>query len=218
MREVLSNLSYGLYALGVETKDRKNMCIINTAIQVSSEPVKITAALSKNNFSHDLVKEAGRFSISILDQETDREIFGRMGFSSGKDKDKFEGFDHRIDEAGNPYLKEALGVLSVKVTDTVDVGSHTLFVGEVVQAISIKEGIPLTYAYYKQVKKGTVPKNAPTYALSAKETKQEESAAQQQYKCGVCGYIYSDTTPFKELGEAYKCPVCNAPKTAFEKI
>lgn len=217
MRKVLGNLTYGLYALGVEAGGRKNMCIVNTAIQVSSEPAKITVALSKNNFSHDLVKEAKKFSISILDQETDTEIFGRMGFSSGKDKDKFENFPYGEDELKNPYLNQALGVLSAKVTDMVDVGSHTLFVGEVVQAIALKEGTPLTYTYYKQIKKGTVPKNAPTYAAATEEPKKQESTT-KRYRCAVCGYIYQENLPFEQLAEDYKCPVCNAPKAAFKIV
>ncbi len=217
MREVLNNLTYGLYALGVETGGKKNMCIINTAIQVSSEPVKITAALSKKNFSHDLVKEAGKFAISILDQETDKEIFGRMGFASGKDKDKFENFTCGEDDNKNPYLNEALGVLSVKVTDMLDVGSHTLFVGEVVQAIALKEGTPLTYTYYKQVKRGTVPKNAPTYAPPAQEEKVATST-EKEYKCAVCGFVYKDDVPFEQTAKDYKCPVCSAPREVFKEV
>jgi flavin reductase (DIM6/NTAB) family NADH-FMN oxidoreductase RutF/rubredoxin len=211
MREALSKLSYGLYALGVQSDKAKNMCIINTAIQVSSEPIHITAALSKNNFSHDLVKEAKQFCVSILDQNTSMEVIARFGFATGANKDKFEDFDYNIDATYNPYLKEALAALSVKVINMIDIGSHTLFIGQIVEAIDIKDGQPLTYDYYKKIKKGTVPKNAPTYNKSTENNV-------KKYQCTVCGYIYDGDIPFEQLPDDYKCPVCNYPKSVFKLI
>jgi flavin reductase (DIM6/NTAB) family NADH-FMN oxidoreductase RutF len=216
MREALSKLSYGLYALGVQSNKAKNMCIINTAIQVSSDPVCITAALSKNNFSHDLVKEAKQFCISILDQNIPMEIIARFGFASGANKNKFEEYDYNTDSAYNPYLKEALAALSVKVIETIDVGSHTLFIGQVIEAMDIREGEPLTYEYYKKIKKGTVPKNAPTYNKSKSIENNDGKVDQKKYQCTVCGYIYDGDIPFEELPDDYKCPVCNHPKSVFK--
>lgn len=213
MREALSKLSYGLYALGVQTVTTKNMCIINTAIQVSSEPVHVTAALSKNNFTHNLVQESKQFCISILDQNTPMELIARFGFASGANTDKFEGFAYSTDSLYNPYLNEALAVLSVKVKETIDLGSHTLFIGEVVEAIDLKQGETLTYDYYKKIKKGTVPKNAPTYNQNV-----ESKSGQKQYQCTVCGYIYDGAMPFEQLPDDYKCPVCNQPKSVFKLI
>ena len=163
--EAFWDLSYGLYIVTSRDGERMNGQIATAAMQVTAVPPKIVVCLSKETLTHELLIKSGKFGITVLDQEITMQEIGPWGFRSGRDIDKFRNAHYRIGvEAGVPLvLDHALSVLEAKVIDTVDVGTHTMFVGEVEGAERLKEGKPLTYDYYQKEKKGKSPKNAPTY-------------------------------------------------------
>ena len=150
------------------------------------------------------------------------ELIGRFGFSSGREGDKFSGVKYKLAENGCPVLLEhVVGYLAGEVVKEVDLGTHTLFVGEVGEAEVLGGGEPMTYAYYHRVKRGTTPKAAPTFQRPEKET------AMKKYVCTVCGYVYDPEkgdpegdippgTPFEDLPDDWVCPVCGASKDQFE--
>jgi len=167
----LFDLSYGVYVVSSKKGNKYNGQIANAVIQVTSEPPKILVCLSKNNLTHKYIEESKVFSVSILEKETPFKFIGTFGFRSGRDLDKFEDINYKISKLGIPYVTEnTLGYLECTLTDTLDVGTHTIFVGKLVEAKKLKQGEPLTYAFYHEVKKGKTPKNAPTY-VKQKNTK-----------------------------------------------
>ena len=162
--KALHQISYGLYVVCSRKGDRINGQTCNTVIQVSSEPPIISVCLNKGNLTHEFVEYSGVFTASILSQDTPLSFIGRFGFKSGREVDKFDGVNYKRGETQAPIvLDHTLAYLEAKVISTADVGTHTIFIGELVDAEVIQEGEPMTYAYYHQVKRGTTPKTAPSY-------------------------------------------------------
>lgn len=162
--KALHQISYGMYVIGSRKGDRINGQTCNTVIQVCSEPPTISVCINKGNLTHEFIEDSGVFTISILGQETPLGFIGRFGFKSGREVDKLDGVTYKLGETQAPIvLDHTLAYLEAKVINHVDVGTHTIFIGELVAAEVIGEGEPMTYAYYHQVKRGTTPKTAPSY-------------------------------------------------------
>jgi len=225
--KALQQISYGLYIIGSRKGDRINGQIANTVIQTSSEPPTISVCINKANLTHEFIKDSRVFTVSILSKDTPLSLIGQFGFKSGRDINKFEGVNYKTGETKAPIvLDHTLAYLEVRVTKELDVETHTDFVGELVGADILKEGEPMTYAYYHQVKRGTTPKTAPSYVEEKKEVVKVKMA---KYQCSVCGYIYDPEkgdpesgtapgTPFEKLPDNWVCPVCGASKSEFEKM
>lgn len=223
--KTLYQLSYGLYVVTSVRGDKLNGQIANTLFQITSEPPTIAVSINKQNLTHEFIHDSRVFAVSILSQDTPLSFIGNFGFKSGRDIDKFAQVNYKIGKTGAPIvLDHALGYLEAKVINEVDVGTHTIFTGDLIEAETLKSGEPMTYAYYHEVKRGTAPKTAPTYR---KEEKEVKKAA--KYRCTVCGYIYDPEkgdpdggiapgTPFEEIPNDWVCPVCGASKEQFEKI
>ncbi len=163
-RKALYDIGYGLYIVSSSHEDKLNGQIVNTVFQVTSDPPRIAIAVHKDNLTHEFIKGSGAFSVSILDQETPFPFIGTFGFKSGRDIDKLSQCSHRIGETGAPIVTEnALSIIEAKVISDMDLGSHTLFVADIVACEALKKGVALTYKHYQTVKKGKSPKNAPTY-------------------------------------------------------
>jgi flavin reductase (DIM6/NTAB) family NADH-FMN oxidoreductase RutF/rubredoxin len=224
--KALYKLGYGLYVVTSRKDGRFNGQIANTVFQVCSEPPVIAVAINRQNLTHEFIKDSGVFTASILSQDTPLSFIGHFGFKSGRDIDKFEGINYKMGETQAPVVTDnALAYLEARVTEQLDVGTHTIFVGELVGAEVLREGEPMTYAYYHQVKRGTTPKTAPSYI----EREKEAAPKMAKYQCTVCGYIYDPElgdpdggiapgTPFEKIPDDWQCPVCGAAKTEFEKI
>ena len=162
-----SKLSYGVYIVSSGNKDRQNGFIATTVMQVTVEPVQIIVACNKNNFTANLIRESKVFSASVIKQEYKPTTLGTFGFRPGKDFDKFEHCKEFFfgEHTQTPIVTEdCLAWFECRLVDEFDVGTHVLFVGEVLDAQIIAENEqPLTYAYYHEVKKGVTSKNAPTF-------------------------------------------------------
>lgn len=162
--KALYKATYGLYIASAEAEGKSSGCIINTLVQVTAEPIRISVTVSKENLTCGLIEKSGRFAAVALDQRADLPYIGRFGFRSGRDMDKFEGVSYARDAAGTPYpLDAACARYSCKVIQTLDLGTHTMFIGEAEEAEILSEQEPLTYSYYRNVIKGGTPKNAPSY-------------------------------------------------------
>ncbi|MFO7772618.1 MAG: flavin reductase [Dehalococcoidia bacterium] len=224
--KALRNLSYGLYVVASQKQGKLNAQIANTLVQVTSEPPTIAVCINKQNLTHEFITESKVFVASVLSQDTPLSFIGHFGFKSGREVDKFKDVNYKLGETKAPIvLDHSLAYLEAKVINQVDVGTHTMFIGEIVGANVLAEGEPMTYAYYHQVKRGTTPKTAPSYI----EERKEESSKMAKYECTVCGYIYDPDlgdpdgdiepgTPFEEIPDDWVCPVCGAGKDQFEKV
>lgn len=191
-------LSYGLYVLSARSGEKDNGCIINTAAQVTTTPNRLTIAVNKQNYTHDLIQKSGAFNVSILDQSVPFSVFRQFGFQSGKDVDKFEGIEYGRGENGIAYLKNNTSAyISGKVVQEIDLGSHTLFLADVTDAQMLSGGEAVTYSYYQSNIK---PK--------------PEQTAKKGYRCKICGYIYEG----EPLPEDFICPLCKHGAVDFEKL
>ena len=227
----LNVLTYGLYVLTARDGDRRNGCVVNTVVQVAGAPCQVSVSVSKANLTHEFIARTGQFAVSVLEQLTPLSFIGIFGFHSGRDYDKFAHAQARDGVTGCPLLTEyTLAVIEGKVRTAVDCGSHTIFIADVVASELVRPGVPLTYAYYHEIKGGKTGKNAPTYAASM-VTKSVESVERnkkmKKYVCQVCGYVYDPVagdpdsgvpagTTFEKLPEDWVCPVCGASKDQFE--
>jgi len=216
----LSKISYGLYVVCSGNKEHGNGFICNSIMQVTSKPVQVMVCCNKDNYTAEVIARSGVLSVSVLPQTVSQKIIGTFGYKSGRDTDKLKDFEVRYGFEDVPVLlTEAIATLECKVKQTVDAGTHLLYVCEVLEAILINDFEPITYDYYHKVRKGVSPKNAPTFVDESKE--QVSSPASERHRCLVCGYIYDDAEndiPFTALDDDWVCPVCGVPKSEFEKI
>jgi flavin reductase (DIM6/NTAB) family NADH-FMN oxidoreductase RutF len=228
--EAYFKISYGLYVVGSVNGTKLNGYVSNTVFQVTSEPARFAIACSKNNFTAEMISQSGVFSVSVLQKEARADLIGTFGYKSGKDTEKFSAFKYRLGKTGAPILvDDTLAWFECEVIQTIDTGSHILFIGNVVDGDLLNAaGEPLTYAYYREVKKGKAPKNAPTYIDVEKLKNQVPADKMEKYYCTTCGYIYDPTlgdpehgipagTSFEDLPETWVCPVCGTEKADFAK-
>jgi len=168
----LHKLSYGVYVVCSRKGDKINGQIANTVIQVTSDPPALAVSINNSNLTHEYIKESRVFTASVLCQDTPLSFIGNFGFKSGRDADKFEGINYKTGKTKAPVVTDnAVAYMEVEVTREVDVGTHTLFIGKVVDADIISDEVSMTYDYYHQVKRGTTPKTAPSYIEEKKEEK-----------------------------------------------
>lgn len=221
--EALFKISYGLYIVCSGDQSRGNGFISNTVFQVTAEPAKFASCCNKNNFTAEFIQKTGAFSVSVLHENSSPELFGRFGYQSGRDIDKLAGLSVRYGETGVPMvMNDSVAVLEFRVVQTVDVGTHLMFIGELVNAEVINNSEePMTYAYYRRIRKGASPKNAPTYVDKAKLEIKKTDSEHKKYKCPLCGYIYDESiweTKFIDLPGDWICPICGCEKSDFIEI
>jgi len=223
--EGLHKISYGLYIV-TSGIDKSNGQIANTVFQMTSDPVTIAVCINKQNYTHELIKRTRVFAVSVLSKNAPLKLIGNFGFRSGSAFDKFEGVNYKIGKTGTRIVLDAsIAYIETEVIGEVDAGSHTLFMGKVVDSEILSGEEPMTYAYYHDVKRGTTPSSAPTYLKSETVA---EGKKMEKYTCSVCGYVYDPEkgdpdsgvkpgTPFEELPDSWVCPVCGATKDQFQK-
>jgi rubredoxin/flavin reductase (DIM6/NTAB) family NADH-FMN oxidoreductase RutF len=232
--KALRNISYGMYVIGSRKGESLNAQIANTVFQITSEPPTLAVSINKNNLTHEYITSSGVFSVSSLCQDTPLAFIGQFGFKSGRDTSKLEGVNYKIGLTRAPVILDyAVSYFEVEVKNQIDIGTHTIFIGEIVGADDVSDKTCMTYDYYRQMKRGVTPKSAPTFIkteqASEQATQQKEQLKMAQYECKVCGYIYDPAkgdpdsgikpgTPFESLPANWVCPVCGAAKTEFEKI
>ncbi|MCL6584631.1 MAG: flavin reductase family protein [bacterium] len=161
----LMMLTYGLYVITSHYGDKLNGLICDAAMQVARNPARLAISINKTGLTHDYIVQSGEFALSILEESTPMTFIGLFGFRSGRDIDKLSQVAFKKGVSGCPLVTEhCLAVLEATVCQQVDVGSHTLFIGEVISSEVLKEGTPMTYIYYRQQLKGKTPSNSPTYS------------------------------------------------------
>ena len=199
-KQAMFKISYGLYMLTSTDGEKQNGCIVNTVSMLTDDPKRIVVFVNKANYSEELLRKTKIFNVSVLTESTPFEIFKQFGFVSGRDKDKFEGGMYETSENGLYYLpKYTNAVLSGKVVDSYDYGTHTLFVAEVTEAKKVSEEKSVTYDYYQENIK-------PKPQVEKKEEK-------ETWVCKICGYVHEGPLP-----DDFVCPWCKHPAEDFEKI
>lgn len=201
-------LSYGVFYLGTEFEGKKNICVVNTVAQVTQEPLKISVTVLKNNLTAKLINESKKFSVGIMGMNVNLSEVAHFGEQSGRDVDKIANFDCPDDILGSPiFTGGCIASLCGKVTKTIDLDTHFLFIADLVDAAIISDELPITYNEYRAMKAGT---------FKPSDVKSDEK--RDVWQCTVCHYIYDGDIPFEELPDDYLCPVCKKPKSFFVKI
>jgi flavin reductase (DIM6/NTAB) family NADH-FMN oxidoreductase RutF/rubredoxin len=220
----LRKLRYGLYVVGSKKDDKLNGLIANGVSQVSAVPANFVVSINKENLTHEFIKASKVLSFSVLSKNTPLSFIGRFGFNSGREIDKFKGVSYKIGKTGAPIvLDNTLAYVEANVINEADLGTHTIFIAQMVDSDIIREGEPMTYDYYSEVKRGPTSKKASLYIEQIAVTKA------QKYQCCRCFYIYdpefgdpdgnvSPGTSFELLPDDWKCPICGASKNYFDKL
>ena len=191
-------LSYGLFVLFARNNDKDNACIINTAQQVTQSPLRITVTVNKDNLTNMLIARTGKLNLSVLTESVPFDVIKKFGFVSGMNEEKIKCGEYKRSENGICYLSEySNAYISAEVIDSVDLGTHTMFVCDVTEAVKLSDEPSVTYDYYfKHIK----PK--------------PEREKKKGYVCKICGYVYEGD----ELPEDYICPICKHPASDFEPL
>ncbi len=196
--KALSKIGYGLYVLTAHD-EKDNGCIINTVMQVTSNPLQIAIAINKRNYTTAMIQKTRKFNISVLSEKADFNIYKHFGYQSGKDVNKFENFsDAKRSPNGVLYITSGTNAyMSAYVQQEIDLGTHFLFIGQLVASENLSDDKSATYEYYQNNVK---PK--------------PETNNKKGWRCKICGYIYEG----EELPADYVCPICKHGAVDFEKL
>ena len=203
-KKAMYKLSYGLFVLTAKEGEKDNGCIINTAIQAASTPNQMSICVNKANYTHDMIMRTGEFTVSVISQNAGFDMFKHFGFQTGREVNKFADFESCArGKNGILYVTEGTNAyISVKVDKTEDIGSHTIFIGEITDMEVLSEAPSATYEYYMN---------------HIKPKPQEVGKTQDGqtiWRCTICGYEYVG----EELPEDFICPLCKHPASDFEKV
>lgn len=196
--KALHKLSYGLYAVTCNDGHKDNGLIVNTVVQVASNPLVLSVAISKANYSHDVIKSTGKLNINCLTTDTPFDVFEKLGFHSGRDTDKMAGLFHWTGKNDLAVLSGEIinAFFSCEVTDYIDLGSHGLFICTVSEAMHISDEPSMTYDYYH------------------KNVKPKKTDKKKGFVCTICGYVHEGDS----LPEDFVCPICKHGASDFEPI
>ncbi|MDD6038864.1 MAG: flavin reductase [bacterium] len=203
-KKAMYKLSYGLFVLTAKENDKDNGCIINTAIQAASTPNQISICVNKANYTHDMILNTGAFTVSVISTKASFDLFKHFGFQTGREVDKFADFT-ACERGANGILYVTEGTnayISVKVEKTEDLGSHTMFIGEITDMEVLSEDSSATYEYYMN------------HIKPKPEAVGKTADGQTVWRCKICGYEYVG----EELPEDFICPLCKHPASDFEKV
>jgi flavorubredoxin/flavin reductase (DIM6/NTAB) family NADH-FMN oxidoreductase RutF len=200
VNEAMFKLSYGLYVLSAKNEVKANACIVNAAMMITDNPKQVAFTVNKQNYTQSMLSQGSEFTISVLSKEVPFEVIQRFGFQSGKDVDKFENCDYIKQAANGTYYTDihANAVITGKIVNTVDCGTHTMYIAEVTESFVLTDIPSVTYQYYQDNIKPKTKKTA--------ETK-------KGWVCTICGYVYEGD----ELPPDFICPLCKHGSDVFKK-
>lgn len=219
----------GLYVVSASTANDYGACVINTGLQVTAEPLQVQVIVNKENYTTGVIQHAGHFALCPITEEADMDFIGRFGFRTSTSCNKFDGIKSGVTALGDRYPAECVAaVISARVVQMIDLGTHVLYVGVVEDAEKLSSANSLTYAYYHAVLKGKTPPKASSYV--AEEPKAEAGAAasaapaaapaasngMHHFRCTICGYEVE--WPDDELPADFSCPICGVGPEMFEKV
>jgi rubredoxin/flavin reductase (DIM6/NTAB) family NADH-FMN oxidoreductase RutF len=226
----LYKISYGIYTICSKVGEKQSGFIGNAVVQITSAPKQIVVASNKNNYTSEIINASKKLTVSVIGIDAPMDFFGRFGYCSGRDANKFSSANVIYTTDNQPIiLDHTVAWFLCDVVETIDAGTHELFICRVLDAAIIApETAPMTYDYFHKVLKGKSPKNAPTFQdnIINQPIKKEEIMNQDIYVCDVCGYEYDPAqgdpdngiaagTPFEMLPDDWTCPLCGVDKSNF---
>ncbi len=197
-KKALFKIGYGLYVVTTNDGQKDNGLIVNTVVQVSDTPTRLSVCVNKANYSHDTIKNTGKLNVNCLSTDAPFELFQHFGFQSGRNADKFVGDNLGRSSNGLIVLGGCINAyISLSVEQYIDLGSHGMFICTIDEAKTVSNDESMTYAYYH-----------------ANVKPRPEATKKKGYVCKICGYVYEGDT----LPEDFICPLCKHPASDFEEI
>ena len=212
-KAVLWDLSYGVYIVSSMDENRPVGCVANCAVQLTQNLIAVS--LNHQNYTNTVIKKNKDFALSILSNNSDSNIISVFGFSSGRDKNKFDEISYKVID-NLPIIDDAKGYITLHTVQEVELDTHTLFIAEIPGGDVFNDDIPMTYKYYHDVIKGRAPQNAPTYIDPESIKQLGDDKKDIKYRCSICGYIYEGDITKED--ENFVCPVCKQPKSVFIEV
>lgn len=204
MENPMFKIPYGLFIITTNADGRDNGCVSNTVQQVTDKPLQASVCVEKSTLTCEMILKSGVLTASVLSEKADFSLIKRFGFQSGRDTDKFKDFDgwRRVDNGTAAITTGTNAFISVKVEQTVDLGTHMMFIGTVTQAETLSPVPSATYSYYQQ------------HIKPRPQTSDAAAAGHTVWRCRVCGYEYIGD----EIPADFICPICKHPASDFEKV
>lgn len=227
--KALFQIGYGLYLVAANENGKDNACIVNTVMQVTQNPIRLLVSVSNQNLTHDMIKNTGKLTVSVLTEKTPFSVYSHFGYQSGKKVDKFEDFEDVTRCANGCYRlnRNSSAYFCGTVSDSFTLDTHTMFLVEVTDADIVSSQEPVTYDFYQKYvkqpykpvvkqKDGSGTKNDAGNGSSGTETtaSEETGTTTNSYVCKICGYVYEG----EYLPEDYICPICKHGASDFEKL
>jgi len=221
-QNALFQIGYGLYLVAVNENGKDNACIVNTVMQVTQNPIRLLVSVSNQNMTHDMIKNTGKLTVSVLTEKTPFSVYSHFGYQSGKKVDKFEDFEDVTRCANGCYRlnRNSSAYFCGTVCDSFVLDTHTMFLVDVTDADIVSTQTPVTYDFYqkyvKQPYKPAVKKSEAVNADGTNNTSSTEADGTKtnSYVCKICGYVYEG----ESLPEDYICPICKHGAADFEQI
>lgn len=195
----LFKIGYGLYILTSNEQGKDNGCIVNTVMQVTSDPCQIAVCVNKNNYTCEMIQHTRKFNVSVLSEGVSFDVFKNFGFLTGRNTEKFTNFnDVKRTPNGVLYItKDTNAYFSAYVQQEIDLGTHIMFIAQLVEAEVLSEKPTVTYDFYQ---KNIKPK--------------PQTTDKKGWRCKICGYVYEN----ENLPNDFICPICKHGAIDFEKI
>lgn len=225
-QNALFQIGYGLYLVAANENGKDNACIVNTVMQVTQNPIRLLVSISNQNLTHDMIKNTGKMTVSVLTENTPFAVYSHFGYQSGKKIDKFEDFEDVTRCANGCYRlnRNSSAYFCGTVSESFVLDTHTMFLVEVTDADIVSTQAPVTYDYYQKyvkqpykpvvkAKSGQVGENALKSGEEAKDGA-ADGATTNSYICKICGYVYEG----EYLPEDIICPICKHGAADFEKL
>ncbi|MEW6614587.1 MAG: flavin reductase family protein [Thermodesulfobacteriota bacterium] len=146
--KALEKITYGLYILTTKMGKEINGMIASWVSQVSFSPPLVMVVIRKKRYSHKMVKESGVFALSVLGKDNSGLV---SKFKASTPEEKFKGIRWETKTTGAPIIGETIAYMDCKLVDSIDTGDHTIFVGKIVDADTLRDGIPMTSLDYGKV-------------------------------------------------------------------
>ncbi len=194
-KKITRKITQGVYLLTTEGGG----CIVDAVSQISAgENPLLAVAVMKKNYTNELLRANEKFVLSVLSEDVDGNILETFGLHSMRDVDKFERVG-MTEVEGIKTVDDALGYMVCERVDMIENETHTLFIGRLIEADVLKEGEPMSYAYYQENKDDLI--------------KVKTAEGQTVWVCKVCGYVYYG----EELPADFTCPICGVGSDMFSK-
>lgn len=215
--KALFQIGYGLYLVAANENGKDNACIVNTVMQVTQNPIRLLVSISNQNLTHDMIKNTGKLTLSVLTEKTPFSVYSHFGYQSGKKVDKFDDFEDVTRCANGCYRlnRNSSAYFCGTVCDSFVLDTHTMFLVEVTAGDIVSSQVPVTYDFYqKYVKQPYKPAPKKAKEGNGITTEGAEEIKTNSYVCKICGYVYEG----ESLPDDFICPICKHGASDFEKL